>query len=255
MNNFFKSKLLDSCSIQGKFFTRNGGFSTGRFSSLNFAGKFGDIHIPKNKEVVAKSFGVESLRIKLVNQVHSNDVVVIDESNANYDLSSTKADAMVTKVPGVVLAVLTADCCPVLLADPVSKIIGCAHAGWKGAFSGVIESTIDAMIAFGANKKSIIAAIGPSISWGSYEVDAAFKIQFLEQSTDNEVFFKPSANQGHYFFNLKAYAKNRATQKGLTQVEDLEIDTYTQSENFFSCRRAYHKGEKGFGNQLSGICL
>ncbi|MCE2991706.1 MAG: peptidoglycan editing factor PgeF [Candidatus Jidaibacter sp.] len=255
MNNFFKSKLLDHYGIQGKFFTRNGGFSTGRFSSLNFAGKFDDINIPKNKEVVAKSFGVQSAKIKFLNQVHGNDVIVIDSTNANSDLSATKADAIVTKIPGVVLAVLTADCCPILFSDPVSKIIGCAHSGWRSAFSGVIESTVDAMLALGADKKSIVAAIGPSISWDSYEVDAAFKMQFLEQSISNQEFFKPSSNDGHYFFNLKAYAKNRATQKGIEQMEDLEIDTYSQPEHFFSCRRAYHKGEHGFGNQLSGICL
>lgn len=257
MENFFESQLLKSDSITHRFFTRNGGVSTGRFSSLNFCGKAGDsqINISQNKEVIAKSFGLNKDAIKLLNQVHGRDVVTVDKLNFRADLSGIKADAMVTNLPDVILGVVTADCCPVLFMDQNAKVIGAAHSGWRSAIAGIVESTIAAMEKIGARKSDIKIAIGPAIMWDSYEVDSAFKMEFEEHAAGNAKFFRPSKNTGYYMFDLKGYVEQRALDAGITQIENLAMDTYSMEENFFSCRRAYHRGEKGFGDQMSAICL
>ncbi len=251
---FFESELLKSSGIIHRFFTRNGGFSTGIFSSLNLYGKKGD-DTSRNKEIIAQSFGLSKEAIKTVNQVHARNVITIDASNLELDLSGFEADAMVTKVPDVILGILTADCCPVLFSDPVAKIIGGAHAGWKSALAGVVDATIEAMEKLGANRLNIKAAIGPAILWDSYEVDGSFKAKFIQQTESNEQFFKASKNQGHYMFNLKGYAHKKLLDAGIMSIDNLELDTYAMEDNFFSCRRAYHRGEEAFGNQMSAICL
>ncbi len=250
-------KSTSAVNISHKFFTRNGGASTGRFTSLNFTKKFGDssININKNTEVVAGTFQLEKNAVRLVNQVHGKEVVTIDKSNYNSDLSDFKADAMVTSLPKIILGIVTADCCPILLMDSEAKVIGAAHAGWRGAFSGIIESTVKSMEKLGASKSNIKSAIGPSIAWDSYEVDTAFKMAFEAQYSGNSEFFKPSNNQNHYMFNLKGYVKQKLIEAGVNDIDDVGIDTYSMEEDFFSCRRAYHKGENGFGVQMSAICL
>jgi YfiH family protein len=252
--NFFESNLLKSDNIAHRFFTRNGGFSTGIFSSLNLYGKRGD-NVSRNKEVIAKSFGLSLKSIKTVNQVHTNNVIIIDESNRDLDLGNTEADAMVSKIPDVILGILTADCCPILFADPIAKVIGAAHAGWKGALAGIIKETIIAMEKLGAARHNIRTAIGPAILWDSYEVDSEFRAKFIEQSHKNEKFFKHSKKHGHYMFDLKSYAKQQLLDLNITEIDNLELDTYSMEETFFSCRRAYHRGEGTFGNQMSAICI
>lgn len=184
----------------------------------------------------------------LARQVHSPSVVTVSGPWAG---TAPEADALVTATPGVLIGVVTADCCPVLLADRTAGVVGAAHAGWRGAVGGVVENAIAAMEALGARRDSIAAAIGPTIAQQSYEVDAALKDRF-PAGTDR--FFAPGA-PGHWQFDLPGYVAERLRVAGLSAIEDLAEDTYAQSERFFSFRRATHRGQPTGGRQTSVIAL
>jgi len=187
-----------------------------------------------------------------VHQVHSADALV---ATAPWpDDGRPHADAIVTDRPGLVLGVLTADCTPVLFADETAGVIGAAHAGWKGAFSGVVESTLTAMESLGADRSRIAAAIGPVIARKSYEVDEGFLRRFAEADPENERFFTPGRD-GHHQFDLEAYVLARLAAAGLRRVEALGLDTYSNPDRFFSYRRATHRGEPTYGRQISLIAL
>jgi YfiH family protein len=160
---------------------------------------------------------------------------------------------MVTATPGLGLGILTADCAPVLFADAEARVIGAAHAGWKGALGGVLEATLDAMEKLGASRTRISAAIGPAISRQNYEVGADFRDRFLESGAGR--FFVPSHREGHFRFDLPAYVAQRLTQAGTGSVETLEICTYPAENGFFSFRRTTHAGEPDYGRQISAIVL
>ena len=162
---------------------------------------------------------------------------------------------MVTAIPGLALGILTADCAPVLLADHSAKVIGAAHAGWKGALGGVLEAALDAMEKLGAARTRIVAAIGPCISQDNYEVNWEFRDRFLELGLKHRRFFVPSGKEGHYRFDLPAYAVHRLTAAGVTSVENLGICTYPPENGFFSFRRTTHAGEPDYGRQVSAIML
>ncbi len=162
-----------------------------------------------------------------------------------------EADALVTARRGLALSIVTADCAPVLLADLEANVVGAAHAGWRGAVGGVIENTIGAMVSLGAQRQRIRAAIGPTIAQDSYEVDLAFRERFDE---DDARFFS-AGEPGHYQFDLSSYVAHRLNAAGVGQVEDLQQDTYTQPDRFFSYRRATHRGEANDGRQVSIIAL
>jgi len=165
-----------------------------------------------------------------------------------------EADALVTDRPGLLLGVLTADCAPVLLADRAAGVVGAAHAGWKGAFGGVIASTVAAMVALGARPERIAAAIGPCIAQASYEVDEGFAARFLAQAADNARFFAPG-RPGHFQFDLEGYVAARLAQEGIGRIEPLGLDTYAAPERFFSFRRATHRGEAAYGREIALIGL
>lgn len=187
-----------------------------------------------------------------LNQVHSARAIV---ATAPYpDDSRPPADALVTDRPGLALGILTADCTPVLFADPASGIIGAAHAGWKGAFGGVIEGTLDAMERLGARRDRISAAIGPTIARKSYEVDDAFLRRFIAADGRNERFFA-GAGAGHHRFDLEAYVLSRIAEAGVPRIEALGLDTYSNPDLFFSYRRATHRKEPDYGRQISLIAL
>ena len=245
----YQSKLI---AYPHAFFTRLGGFSNGVYDSLNMSVKRGDNlkNVTKNREVITNFFALPTTALKIANQVHGNATLIID--NLNQDVSSISADAMVTKIPGIVLGVTTADCCPLLLCDPVSAVIAAIHAGHRGAYSGIIQSAIDAMLSMGAKKKNLVASLGPCIASKSYEVDKIFKQRFLSQLNHNEIFFYQT--NASYLFDLKAYALHIIKSQGIDQFDKLNIDTY-QDPDFFSCRRSYHKGQNEFGVQLSAICI
>ena len=164
------------------------------------------------------------------------------------------ADAMVTNLPGLALGILTADCAPILFADRAAGVIGAAHAGWKGAFGGVVEETVAAMERLGASRTSIAAAVGPCIARRSYEVDETFARRFFEADPATERFFA-EGRAGHYQFDLEGYVLSRLGEAGLSRVEALGQDTYAQEEAFYSYRRSTHRGEPTYGRQIALIAL
>jgi hypothetical protein len=187
-----------------------------------------------------------------VHQVHSPDVVTVTTPFA--DDARPPADALVTDRPGLLLGILTADCAPVLLADAHAGVVGAAHAGWKGALSGVTDNAIAAMEALGADRSRIVAAVGPCIARVSYEVDDGFARRFEEHEPANERFFTPGRD-GHQQFDLEAYVAARLAAAGIVRVEAMGLDTYPDDDRFFSYRRATHRGESGYGRQISLIGL
>lgn len=184
-------------------------------------------------------------------QVHSPDVVTVEAGWDDTPVGRPVADSAVTNRPGMVLGIVTADCTPVLFADREAGIIGAAHAGWRGAHGGVLENTLDAMEALGAQRGRIAAAIGPTIAQASYEVDNGFRDQF---DADDERFFA-AGREGHWQFDLPAYVAARLQRAGCGQIEDLALDTYALENRYYSYRRATHRGEPNYGRQLSLIAL
>ena len=191
--------------------------------------------------------GAHLVRVK---QVHSPRVVFVEAPFAGDELP--EADALVTDRPGLVLGVVTADCAPVLLADRAAGVVGAAHAGWRGAFGGVLEATVSAMIEAGATREAIVAAIGPTIAQASYEVDQAFRDRLVEHDAANAVLFAPGA-PAHHQFDLPAYVRRRLELAGIGRIDDLARDTYAEEQLFHSFRRATHRGEPTYGRQFSLI--
>ncbi len=248
---------LDLPGVAHGFFQREGGVSEGIYASLNCGpGSRDDPEsVRENRRRVAAALG--GAELITLNQVHSAIVHALPLKDGR---AQPDGDGMVTATPGLVLGILTADCVPVLLADPRARVIGAAHAGWKGALGskeagGVLENTIAAMETLGADPARIRAAIGPAITQDSYEVGWDFRDRFLEQGLRNRRFFVPSGKEGHYRFDLKGYAAHRLDAAGIGAVETLPACTYPPQNGFFSFRRATHRGEPDYGRQVSAIVL
>jgi YfiH family protein len=244
------SSLSEITHIRHGFFGRTGGVSEGLYSSLNCGYGSGDEKekVCENRLKVSRQLGAD-MEILTCYQIHSAKVITLCEPLEK----SEEADALVTDRPGIPIGVLTADCLPVLFSDTQKRIIGAAHAGWKGAIGGVLEATIDAMETLGAT--DIIATIGPAIAQDSYEVGAEFYKKFIAESAANARFFKPSAREGAYMFDLPGYAKARLLRAGVAQAGILAYDTYSLENEFFSFRRATHRAENVYGRQVSVINL
>ncbi|OGT58082.1 MAG: hypothetical protein A3F43_04215 [Gammaproteobacteria bacterium RIFCSPHIGHO2_12_FULL_42_10] len=240
--------------IRHAFFTRFGGVSRGRYASLNSAYKSHDdsAAVRENRTRITHYFGKPLEALVTVNNIHSNQVVVVDEPWL--ECEKPCADAIVTKQKGLLLGSDSADCAIVLFADVKAGVVGLAHAGWRGAKCGVLASTVHAMMQLGAEPCEIVAVIGPCIAQASYEVSADYYQQFVNDSSDNQRYFKNSQQANHFMFDLPAYVADRLVQLGLKSVGQTGIDTYTD-ERFFSCRRAYHQGEDDFGCHFSCIGL
>lgn len=234
------------------FLGRVGGVSTGLYAGLNVGlGSDDELEaIAENRRRVVDAV-MPGGSLVTVHQVHSPDVVSVSAPFAD-DAARPPADALVTATPGLLLGVLTADCVPVLFADREAGVVGAAHAGWKGALTGVTDRTIAAMEALGADVSRIACAIGPCIAKASYEVDMAFVDRFTSDDPANERFFT-DARAGHAQFDIEAYVAARLAQAGVTRIEMLGQDTYAQPEQFYSYRRSCHKGEPGYGRQISVI--
>ncbi|MCW2410483.1 MULTISPECIES: peptidoglycan editing factor PgeF [unclassified Sphingobium] len=235
------------------FLGRTGGVSTGIHAGLNVGLGSDDERdaVLTNRDLARDAVLPQSTLVTL-HQVHSARVVIAD--NAFPLDSRPEADALVTARPGLLLGVLTADCVPILFADPTHGVVGAAHAGWKGALHGVAEATIDAMTSLGATRATIACAIGPCIGKASYEVSAGFERPFLERDPDDERFFA-EGRPGHLQFDIAGYVGARLAQAGIGTVTLLDEDTYSQPARFFSYRRACHAGEPGYGRQISLIGL
>lgn len=234
------------------FFTRRGGASSGIFQGLNCGPGSSDLAdaVEINRARVAAYLEVPPDHLVTVHQVHSADVIPVTGPLA----ISPRADAMVTATPGVALAVLTADCQPVLFADPQAGVIGAAHAGWRGAQAGVLEATLDAMEVLGAARARIRAAIGPTISQAAYEVGPEFVQAFLDDDPDYARFFAQGAGD-RALFDLPAYGLARLRAAGVAQAEWTRHCTYADEARFFSFRRATHRGEADYGRLISAIRL
>ena len=248
--------LLNDCpAIRHGFFTREGGVSEGLFASLNCGPGSGDNAnaVAENRRRALQRLGLAAGALCTLHQCHSANVVLA-ESPWSID-ARPRADAVVTRAKGLALGILTADCAPVLLADPSAGVLGAAHAGWKGALTGVIEAVVEAMTSLGAEPKRILAGVGPAIAQRSYEVGPEFPTLFLEQDDNNAVFFQPGDRAGHSRFDLKGYVCSRLRKTGVGQIAVLPCDTYAESRLFFSYRRACHQGEEDYGRLLSVIGL
>ncbi len=240
--------------IRHGFFTRTGGVSEGIYAGLNVGIGSDDDRdrVIENRARVAAWFDLPLDRLATLHQVHSPDVIVVDEQSAASE--RPKADAMVTNVPGIVLGVLSADCGPILFADAEAGVIGAAHAGWKGALHGVLENTVEAMVSLGADRARITAVLGPSIGPKSYEVGPEFVANFKAVDPSYEVFFSASDKPGHAMFDLPSLTVRRLTEAGV-RAENLDLDTYPDPERFFSYRRTTHAKEPDYGRQISAIAI
>jgi hypothetical protein len=251
----FGSSLLSAVpGLRHAFFTREGGVSSGIYASLNGGVGSSDdaAHVTENRRRMAEHLGVAPARFLTVFQIHSPDVAI---ATAPWDTESRpRADAMVTKIPGLAIGVTAADCGPILFADPMARVIGAAHAGWKGAFGGVLENTIGAMEELGASRGTIIAAIGPLIRQPSYEVGAEFIARFAEADKDNARFFVPSSRADHAMFDLAGYIRQRLERAGILMIDDTGVDTYAD-ERLFSYRRSVHRKEPDYGRNIHAIVL
>jgi YfiH family protein len=236
------------------FFTRQGGVSEGIYASLNCGYGSGDdiAKVAENRARVAGALGAKPDDLLTAYQIHSAKAVIVEKPWGWKD--APQADALVTKTPGIALGVLAADCLPVLLADGNAKVIAAAHAGWKGAMGGVLEATIETMQQLGAKIPAIVAAIGPGIAQASYEVGPEFHDRFIAEDEGNRLYFM-HGREGKFLFDLKAYAKDRLRNAGISQINVLAEDTCLQENAFFSYRRATLCGETSYGRQLSAIML
>jgi len=248
-------QLNELPGVRHGFFGRAGGVSEGLYATLNCGFGSGDepAHVAENRARALRRIELPETALVTVYQVHSPDVVVVERPWARGE--APRADAMVTSVPGLALGILTADCAPVLLADAKVRVIGAAHAGWRGAVAGVIESTIAAMTRLGADPERIVAGVGPTIGQRSYEVGPEFAAPFLAQSARNADLFCPAQRPGHAMFDLKGYVARRLVTAGLRRVQVLPCDTCAEADRFFSYRRACQHGEPDYGRNLSAIAL
>jgi YfiH family protein len=239
--------------VRHAFLGREGGVSTGIHAGLNVGLGSDDDRaaIAENRRRATEAV-LPGAALVTLHQVHSADAVIVDAPFP--DNERPEADALVTNRPGLLLGILTADCAPILFTDEAAGVVGAAHAGWKGAIGGVTDATIAAMETLGAERGRIVAAIGPCIARGSYEVDESFIMRFCEADPENERFFA-DGRAGHWQFDLEGYVAARLAAAGVGRIEALGLDTYADEARFFSYRRATHRGEPGYGRQISLIGL
>jgi len=248
------SPLLSAIpGLRHAFFTRDGGVSGGLYASLN--GGIGSSDDPgnvaENRRRMAEQIGVTPENFITVWQIHSPDAVV---AAGPWEGQRPRADAIVTRTEGLAIGATAADCGPILFVDPNARVIGAAHAGWKGALTGVVESTVAAMEKLGAERSGIVAAIGPLIRQHSYEVGGEFVERFLEADAENAMFFLPATREGHAMFDLAGFIRMRLENAGVLMIDDIGVDTYSD-ERFYSYRRSVHRNEPDYGRHVHAIAL
>lgn len=248
---FFSKKLKKLKKIKHCFFSRKNGFSKGIYNSLNCGkgSKDNKENINKNLVLVAQKMNVTRNKLVLMHQTHSNKVVVINKNNYRRKII---ADAMITKMKGLTLGVLTADCAPIILYDVNNEIVGCIHAGWKGAFSGIIRNTIQKIKQLNSNNE-IYASVGPCIGKKSYEVDTLFFKKFLSKSLKNKKYFSKK-NNDKILFNLRKFVTDRLLECKI-KVDQVNRDTFVEKSNFFSYRRSNKLKQRDYGRCISTICM
>jgi YfiH family protein len=249
------SSLAALAGVRHAFFTRAGGVSTGVYASLNAGVGSNDDQrlVVENRARMAAALGVAQENLLSVYQIHSADVVVAERPWPAE--ARPRADAIVTRTPGLAICASTADCGPVLFADRDAGVIGAAHAGWRGALAGVTDATIAAMERLGAARARIVAAIGPMIRQPNYEVGPDLVGAFLAADPGNARFFTASERSGHSRFDLAGYIAARLACAGLAAVDDVGACTYAEPDRFYSFRRMTHRGEPDYGRHLNAIAL
>jgi len=247
--------LAELEGLRHAFFTRAGGVSQGVYATLNGGVGSNDApdKIAENRARMATALGVPPDRLLTPYQVHSPAVVIV-EAPWTHD-NRPRADAIVTRTPRLGIGVSTADCGPLLFADAQARVIGAAHAGWRGAFTGVIEATVAAMETLGAERARIVAALGPTISQPNYEVGPELVARFTAADADDARFFAPSPHAGHAMFDLTGCIADRVQRAGIVAFEDLGLCTYAEPERFYSFRRATHRSEPDYGRHINAIAL
>ena len=247
--------LSELAGIRHAFFTRGGGVSEGIYRSLN--GGVGSDDAPgrvrENRGRMAATLAVTPEHFLTAYQIHSADVIVAERPWPAEE--RPRVDAIVTRIPGLAIGISTADCGPVLLADAQARVIGAAHAGWRGALTGVLESVLEAMERLGARRPNIVAALGPMISQKNYEVGADLMQRFIGAAADNARFFVPSSRPDHAQFDLPGYIVDRLQRAGLGRVENVALCTYEDDLRFYSYRRTTHRGKPDYGRHISAIAL
>lgn len=241
--------------IRHAFFTRAGGVSQNIYATLNggVGSQDDPARVSENRARMARRLGVEPAHLVTAYQVHSAVAVIAD---APWEAPARpRADAIVTRVPGLAIGVTTADCGPVLFADATARVIGASHAGWRGALSGILESTLEAMQSLGADRARIVAALGPMIRQPNYEVGGDLADTFAAADRESAAFFRPGARAGHSLFDLPGYIAMRLRRAGVRQIEDLGHCTYADPERFFSYRRSQHRAEPDYGRHVNAIVL
>jgi len=250
-----QADILALAGIRHAFFTRQGGVSGGPYASLN--GGIGShdsaVHVMENRARMASSVGVEPSRFVTAYQIHSPQVVVAEAPWTSE--ARPRADAIVTRKRALAIGVTTADCGPILLADPQARVIGAAHAGWRGALAGVAEAAVDAMERLGAARSQIRAALGPMIRQPNYEVGPDLIARFEAEDPASKGFFAPASRERHALFDLGGYIAARLTRAGVRHIEDIGACTYADPERFFSYRRTTHRAEPDYGRHVNAIAL
>ncbi|WP_291855923.1 peptidoglycan editing factor PgeF [Bradyrhizobium sp.] len=251
----FESSLLAGVpGLRHAFFSREGGVSSGIYQGLN--GGIGSNDDPadvaENRRRMAEQIGVTPEHFLNVHQVHSPDAVVV--TGPWQGGSRPRADALVTRTEGLAIGVTAADCGPILFADATARVIGAAHAGWKGALAGVLESTIEAMESLGADRAGMVAAIGPMIRQASYEVGGEFVERFIDADAGNAAFFIPSVRRDRAMFDLAGFIRMRLENAGILMIDDIGADTYAD-QRFYSYRRSVHRNEPDYGRHVHAIVL
>ncbi len=250
---FYSKKLLKQVDIKHCFFNRKGGISKGIYKSLNCGKGSLDkkICVNTNLNIAIKKFSKTSNKLILLNQIHSNKYFFIKD----YKLKKNRliGDALITNKRKIILGVLTADCVPILIFDKKLKMISAIHAGWKGAYKGIINAVVKYFIKKGSESKNLIAAIGPCISQKHYEVQDDFKSKFFKQSRGNKIFFKKIRDKT--YFSLNKYVNYQLKSLGVKKIDIVDQDTYNPKNNFFSARRSIHNNENDYGRNISLIMI
>lgn len=245
--------LSDVKGVQHAFFTRHGGVSRGIYESLNagLGSQDDPADVAENRARCAAHFGADPRYLFTCYQIHSATVRTVSRP---WDEERPEADGVVTGVPGLICGALSADCAPVLLADQKARVVASAHAGWGGAIKGVVESAIQAMVRLGADPGAMVCAVGPCIGPESYEVGLEFLDRFVTDDPENARFFRPGVSDQKRLFDLPAYVLERVRRAGVPRAEWVGYDTCADPQ-FFSNRRALHRGEPDYGRLLSAIML
>ena len=251
---FYSKKLLKFSEIKHGFFNKNGGVSKKIYKSLNcgFGSKDKKTNIVKNLKIVKKKISKKSKEIFFVKQIHSNKFIFLNESS-NIKNRSIFADAIITEKRNFPIAVLTADCVPLLVYDKKRKMIAAIHVGWRGAYSGIIQKVIKFMFSKGCRKDNMTVAIGPCISMKHYEVKKKFKDKFIKKDKKNIYFFKSIKDK--IYFDLPSYAKKQVKFQRIKNINLLNIDTFNEKNNFFSARRSLKRNHNDYGRNISIIVI